>query len=49
VGVATTVIALLVSVLLEGYRPGLLALTGVLLAIAGNALALGWKPGRPGR
>jgi drug/metabolite transporter (DMT)-like permease len=49
VGVATTVIALLVSVLLEGYRPGLLALTGVALAIAGNALALGWKPGRPGR
>jgi drug/metabolite transporter (DMT)-like permease len=49
VGVATTVIALLVSVLLEGYRPGLLALTGVVLAITGNALALGWKPGRPGR
>jgi len=49
VGVATTVIALLVSVVLEGYRPGLLALTGVVLAIAGNALALGWKPGRQGR
>ncbi len=43
VGVATTVIALVVSVVLEGYRPGLLALTGAVLAIAGNALALGWK------
>lgn len=43
VGVATTVIALLVSVVLEGYRPGLLALSGAVLAIAGNALALGWK------
>jgi drug/metabolite transporter (DMT)-like permease len=43
VGVATTVIALVVSVMLEGYRPGLLALTGAVLAIAGNALALGWK------
>jgi drug/metabolite transporter (DMT)-like permease len=49
VGVATTVIALLVSVVLEGYRPGLLALTGVVLALAGNALALGGKPGRQGR
>ena len=35
--------ALVVSVVLEGYRPGLLALTGAVLAIAGNALALGWK------
>jgi drug/metabolite transporter (DMT)-like permease len=43
VGVATTVIALLVSVAVEGYRPGLLAGAGVALAIAGNALALGWK------
>ena len=49
VGVATTVIALLVSVVLEGYRPGLLALSGAVLAVAGNALALGWRPGRPGR
>lgn len=48
VGVATTVIALLVSVVLEGYRPGLLALCGAVLAVAGNALALGWRPGRPG-
>jgi drug/metabolite transporter (DMT)-like permease len=48
VGVATTVIALLVSVVMEGYRPGLLALTAAMLAIAGNALALGWKPGHPG-
>ena len=49
VGVATTVIALLVSVVLEGYRPGMLALSGAVLAVAGNALALGWNPGRTGR
>lgn len=46
VGVATPVIALAVSAALEGYRPGGLALTGVFLAIAGNALALGWQPDR---
>ena len=48
VGVATTVIALLVSVAVEGYRPGGWALAGVVLAIAGNALALGWQFGGRG-
>lgn len=40
VGVATPVLALAVSTALEGYRPGLAALCGTLLAIAGNALVL---------
>lgn len=46
VGVATPVLALVVSALFEGYRPGWPVLLGVALAVAGNALALGWMPRR---
>lgn len=41
VGVTTPVIALAISTAFEGYQPGWPAWTGVALAIAGNALALG--------
>src|SRR5207244_3843639 len=41
VGVMTPLLALVVSLLLEGFRPGLTTLCGVLLAVAGNALMLG--------
>jgi drug/metabolite transporter (DMT)-like permease len=41
VGVATTVIALAVSTLLEGYRPGAVAVAGAVLTLTGNALCLG--------
>lgn len=44
VGVATPVLALGVSAAFEGYRPGVAALLGVALAIAGNVLIL--RPGR---
>ncbi len=44
VGVATPVLALAVSALLEGYRPGWLAVAGVALAVFGNWLAL--RPAR---
>jgi drug/metabolite transporter (DMT)-like permease len=47
VGVATPVLALVISTLLEGYRPGPLALLGAALAVAGNALAL--RPARQQR
>lgn len=40
-GVATPVLALVVSGLFEGYRPDALAFVGVALAVAGNVLALG--------
>lgn len=40
VGVMTPVVALAVSALLEGYRPGLATAAGVLLAVAGNVLML---------
>lgn len=40
VGVMTPVVALAVSALLEGYRPGLLAWVGAALAIGGNLLML---------
>jgi drug/metabolite transporter (DMT)-like permease len=40
-GVATPVLALVVSALFEGYRPDALAFVGVALAVAGNGLALG--------
>lgn len=42
VGVATPVLALAVSTVIEGWQPGLAALAGVALAVWGNALALGW-------
>jgi drug/metabolite transporter (DMT)-like permease len=40
VGIATPIIALALSTLLEGYRWTLLGLVGVVLALAGNLLAL---------
>lgn len=40
VGIMTPVVALVVSTALEGYRPGLLALAGALLALGGNVLML---------
>lgn len=40
VGVATPLIALVVSALFEGWRPGALALAGIALALAGNAAML---------
>jgi drug/metabolite transporter (DMT)-like permease len=40
VGVATPVLALAVSGALEGYRPGWLAVMGLLLAVIGNCVAL---------
>ncbi|MEP7301031.1 MAG: EamA family transporter [Caldimonas sp.] len=45
VGVMTPLIALVVSLLLEGYRPDLLTAAGAALAVAGNALML--RPARP--
>lgn len=44
VGVMTPLIALAVSAAFEGYRPGALALAGVALALAGNALMLVKRP-----
>ena len=41
VGVMTPLVALVVSLLLEGFRPGLATLGGVLLAVLGNMLMLG--------
>ena len=41
VGVATPVLALVVSALFEGYRPDLLSGAGIVLAIAGNLAILG--------
>lgn len=51
VGVATPVIALAVSTALEGYQPTWLTLAGIVLALAGNALALGlrWPMSRSAR
>ena len=40
IGVMTPVLALLVSALLEGFRPGALTWVGTLLAVFGNALIL---------
>ncbi len=40
IGVATPVLALVVSAYFEGYRPDVLALAGVALAVAGNVLSL---------
>lgn len=45
VGVATPLIALVVSALFEGWRPSALALAGVALALAGNAaMLIRWTP-----
>jgi drug/metabolite transporter (DMT)-like permease len=41
VGVMTPLLALVVSLLVEGFRPDLLTLGGVVLAVVGNALMLG--------
>jgi drug/metabolite transporter (DMT)-like permease len=46
VGVMTPVLALIISTLLESYRPGLLTLAGVALAIFGNRLMLTKTPTR---
>ena len=40
VGVMTPLLALVVSLLFEGYRPGWVTLVGAVLALAGNALML---------
>jgi drug/metabolite transporter (DMT)-like permease len=40
VGVATPVLALVVSAFFEGYRPDALAVAGVVIAVAGNVLSL---------
>jgi len=45
VGVATPVLALALSAALEGYRPGLLALAGLAIAVGGNWWALRPRPG----
>ena len=37
IGVMTPLLALVVSLALEGYRPGVLTLVGAALAVAGNA------------
>ena len=47
VGVMTPLLALLVSIAFEGFRPDLLTAAGALLAVAGNALML--IPARSGR
>lgn len=48
IGVATPVLALVVSAFFEGYRPDALALGGVALAVAGNVLSLMPKAASPG-
>jgi drug/metabolite transporter (DMT)-like permease len=40
VGVMTPLLAILVSMLFEGFRPDVLTLTGAVLAVAGNSLML---------
>ena len=47
VGVMTPLLALLVSIAFEGFRPDLLTAAGAALAVAGNALML--IPARSGR
>ncbi|MEO6363791.1 MAG: DMT family transporter [Caldimonas sp.] len=47
VGVMTPLLALVVSLLFEGFRPDALTLAGAVLAIAGNALMLMPRPGLP--
>ena len=46
VGVMTTLLALVFSLLFEDFRPDWLTLAGAALTVAGNALML-WPPGRP--
>jgi len=46
VGVMTPILALVVSMLLEGFRPDVLTLCGLVLAALGNVLML--RPARPG-
>ncbi len=46
IGVMTPLLALVVSLLFEGYRPVALTGVGALLAIAGNVLML--RPARAG-
>lgn len=41
VGVMVPLLALVVSIVLEGFRPDALTLTGAALAVAGNVLMLG--------
>jgi drug/metabolite transporter (DMT)-like permease len=48
IGVMTPILALVVSALLEGYRPDALAGVGVLLAVAGNVLILRRPAPAPG-
>ena len=48
VGVMTPLLALLVSLLFESFRPGLLTVVGAALAVAGNALMLMPQSGRRG-
>ncbi|MEO8836660.1 MAG: EamA family transporter [Caldimonas sp.] len=47
IGVMTPLVALFVSLLFEGFKPGLLTAAGAALAVAGNALML--NPARSGR
>lgn len=47
VGVAAPVLAILVSIALEGYRPSWLTAAGVALAVLGNAWMLGLRVRRP--
>ena len=47
VGVSTPVVAMLLSTLFEGYRWTWVAVVGVVLAVAGNLLALKGKPTGP--
>ncbi len=52
IGVMTPLLALLVSLAFEGFRPGVLTAAGALLAVAGNALMLipaGRRVAAPGR
>ena len=44
IGVMTPLLALLVSLVLEGYRPDLLTAVGASLAVAGNAMMLRRRP-----
>ena len=47
VGVMTPLLALVISIAVEGFRPDALTVAGLVLAVAGNALML--SPARSGR